>query len=102
GAPDPLVRPLSLRELQERLTAFRGEPGPPFVLALLQVRDGAGGSEVEAGSGTLASLLRRVVEALEPRLEPGDLLARWSADELLLVSERRSADAVVALLDGVA
>jgi len=108
--PDPLMAPLILSEVQKLLNARRGGSGEPlWTVGLIEIDTGEntddpaerrdGGAHRAPTEPMLTRLLRSVIGALMPKLEDGELLARWGIDHLVVVSPGRSEDALAALID---
>jgi CheY-like chemotaxis protein/predicted nucleic acid-binding protein len=96
-APDPLLAPLTLSEVQKLLSARRGKMTGDrlWTVGLVEIdtgREGArprSGHQGEArpnGELLLIRLLRSVIARLMPNLEEGEFIARWGVDQLVLVT----------------
>lgn len=104
--PDPLLAPLTLSEVQKLLAEDRTESTAhgPWNVGLLEIDTGPdeGGSAGADGDGLLLPrILRTVIEALLPRLEEGEHVARWGVDQLVVVTARRSEDELLTLIRDV-
>ena len=109
-APDPLLAPRTLSEVQKLVSARRKEMtgDRPWTVALVEIdtpqKTAHPGADHEGearpnGEPLLTRLLRSVISRLMPKLEEGELIARWGVDQLVLVSPRRSERALTELID---
>ncbi|MEX2465332.1 MAG: response regulator [Gemmatimonadota bacterium] len=96
-APDPLNAPLTLSEVQKLLSAQRREASGdhPWTVALIEVDAPLGG---ESEPPLLPGLLRSVIADLVPKLQKGELIARWGVDQLVVVSPDRAERALAVLV----
>ncbi len=111
--PDLLGRPHTLSEVQAMLSDRRAREGvaTPWTVGLLEIdtdphRTGSpaeGPSQGPTGSTPLLPhLLRAVIGTLSETLEPGDLVARWGVDELVVVCPDKDEEEMVQLVQRVA
>jgi len=110
--PDPLHVPLTLAEVQKLLTLGRTEPDPAdaWTVGVFEI-DTACAPGVPLGERDvptpdspplLPALLRTAIDALQRRLHPGELLARWGVHQLVVVSPSRSPQELGELLSDLA
>lgn len=111
--PDPLTQPLSRREVHAAMAELRNAATrSPLAVGLLEIHTADDDRRMESSpvlfldpsdpSAHLARILRRVIAAAGPLLEKGEILGRWSADELLLVSPTRSDTELADLIQAIA
>jgi len=113
--PDPLLAPLTLSEVQKVLSAQRDDGGSArsWTVGLFEIdtdrpsADRPNGNETgpdrpaAADPPLLPTLLRTAIEELQRRLRPGELIARWGADQLVVVSPSRAEEDMQALLSAL-
>lgn len=117
--PDPLLAPLTLSEVQKLLTTQRTDPGSArkWTVGLVDIDTDRPGAEANQAAVTggdtpsprstasgddpplLPSLLRTAITELQRRTLPGEWIARWGVDQLVLVSPARSPSALAPMLE---